>query len=230
MYKLALTATGIGVLTLAACNFPIGNGSNGNAGSTATAPAQPKHYVNDRSRATTPLLRENYVDFSFDYPERWTMTPQGNAGTDGNFVRVAAPAVNGFEPFAVHFGTFAGSGDAEADRRNMEAGAPQFAGQFGSSLSNYQLVSVGPSTVGPYRAYGWRFTATAPGPNGGPTVRIFGRGDFVLPPGATHGLTIVSLVTDRTTETQSAQQVGESGTLKAVFDSLQIGGAPNAGN
>ena len=60
-------------------------------------------------------------------------------------------------------------------------------------------------------------------------MRIYGRGDFVLPPGATRGLTLISLVTDRAPDSQSAAQVGETGPLKAVLDSLQLTEAGAAG-
>ena len=48
-----------------------------------------------------------------------------------------------------------------------------------------------------YDSYGWRFTATAPGIGGEPPVQIYGRGDLILPPGASRGVTLVSLATSR---------------------------------
>ena len=57
----------------------------------------------------------------------------------------------------------------------------------------------------------------------GRPARINGRGDIVLPPGANRGVLIISLVTDRTDEVDSPYQVGETGTLKAVYDSFRLG-------
>ncbi|HEY5710334.1 MAG TPA: hypothetical protein VIT38_00440 [Allosphingosinicella sp.] len=227
MRALAMALSGVAALALAGCNVSIGNNASSNAGSDTAAATT--HYVNSRASAVSPVLQQSYVDFAFDYPQRWNVTPQRTDGNERNFVRVAAPMVNGFEPYALHVGYVTGSGNAESDRRDMEQGTPGFAQQFGSSFNDFQLVSVGPARVGRYDTYGWRFTATAPSPNGGPTVRIYGRGDFVLPPGATRGLTLISLVTDRAPDSQSAAQVGETGPLKAVLDSLQLTEAGAAG-
>jgi hypothetical protein len=222
MRNFAIASATIAAMSLAACNFSVGNpGGNNNF---TTAASTTKHFANSRARAVSAVLQQNYLDFSFDYPERWNLTPQRTDGTERNYVRVAAPMINGFEPYAFHVGYVTASGNTEADRHDLEDGAPGFARQFGSSFNDYQLISVGPERVGRYPSYGWRFTASAPGPNQGPPVRIYGRGDFILQPGATRGLTLVTLVTDRASDSQSAEQVGETGPLKAIFDSLNIAG------
>jgi len=53
-----------------------------------------------------------------------------------------------------------------------------------------------------------------------------GRGDIVLPPGAQRGVLIISLVTDRSDEMSAPDRVGESGSLKAIYDSFRLGASP----
>ena len=82
---------------------------------STSAPATTRTFVNSRDTARSAPLQQYYVDFSFDYPNHWTITPQPNDGSAQNFVRVAAPLLDGYEPFAVHVGYAYGSGDATAD-------------------------------------------------------------------------------------------------------------------
>src|SRR6185503_11261916 len=76
--------------------------------------------------------------------------------------------------------------------------------------------------VAGYESYGWRFTARGPGPEGEPRVRIYGRGDLILPPGATRGVVLVSIATSRADDIHNAAEVGERGTLRAILDSFRL--------
>jgi hypothetical protein len=200
---------------LAACNS--GNEQNGSAASSGIA-----HFANSPEQARSMALRDAYVDFSFDYPARWSQTPQPIDGTAQNYVRVAAPMVNGFEPEAFLVGYASGTGNAGADRASLPTAALALAGQFGASLQDYRIVSSGPGRIAGYDSYGWRFTASAPGVGGEPRVQIYGRGDLILPPGASRGVTLVALATSRAGDVHSAAEVGERGTLKAILDSFRL--------
>ncbi len=219
---------------LAACEFSIGGDGNGStngsvpAGGSAGAPMTTR-FVNSPENARSDPLRQNYVDFSFEYPSNWTVTPQPTDGSARNFVRVAAPFIDGYEPFAFHVGYAYGSGNAETDRRDLEQALPQIAQQFGTTMPEYRITSIGGDRVGEYDSFNWRFSASAPGINGGAPARIWGRGDIILPPGATRGVLILSLVTDRTNEVDDPSDVGESGTLKAVYDSFRLGSSGAGG-
>jgi hypothetical protein len=225
-----MTAMATMAAALAGCEFSASTGGNGASdngqvrgevkGSVAPAMA---HFVNSRENARSPGLQRNYVDFSFDYPTHWTITPQPSDGTASNYVRVAAPLIDGYEPFAFHVGHAYGTGNAESDRRDLDQALPQIAEQFGSTLQNYRITSIGQARVGSYDSWNWRFSATAPGINGGAPAQVFGRGDVILPPGATKGVLLLTLVTSRTNEVASPADVGESGTLKALFDSFRLG-------
>jgi hypothetical protein len=217
----------LGVAMLAACNVSIGNNQAANDQGVA-APAN-THFVNSRDNARSAALREHYADFSFDYPTRWSVSPQPTDGTAQNYVRVAAPMIMGYEPYAVMVGFAYGTGDAARDRASIEAGTLDLAGRFGRSFEEYRIVSAGPATVGPYDSHGWRFTASAPGlREGEPRVQVYGRGDIVLPPDATKGITLVTLATSRADDVRGPAEVGETGVLKAVLDSFRLGGAQGA--
>jgi hypothetical protein len=218
---------------LAGCEATDGNrtdaGSNASGNAAAEAPATVR-FVNSRQNALSDNLRRFYVDFSFDYPAGWTVTPPRADGTERNFVRVAAPPVEGYEPFSFHVGFATGSGDAEQDRREIGQALPRVAEQFGSTLENYRVASTGRARVGGRESWNWRFSATAPAVEGGRPARLLGRGDILLPPGDRRGVLIITLVTDRTDEVRTPEEVGEVGTLKAVYDSFRLGTAGGGRN
>ncbi len=225
MIRNARAALGLGlIVALADCSPPAGGDANrAVAAENATGT---RHYVNDRDHALSAAQRDYYVDFSFDYPARWSETAQSTDGTAQNYVRVAAPMIDGIEPFAFHVGSAGGTGDAARDGATLAQTARQLAAQFASSLPNYQIVSTGPQRVGRYASYGWRFTASVTRPGSSQPVQVFGRGDIILPPGQTRGVTLVTIATSRTDEVHSAADVGESGTLKALFDSFRLAASP----
>lgn len=222
--KTKLAAALAASLALGACNmsFSIGNNASSEANEAEVATPATRRFVNSMQQARSDALRRHYVDFSFDYPSNWAMTPQPTDGTAQNYVRVAAPLVDGYEPFAFHVGYAFGTGDAEGDRRAMEAGLPQMAQRLGANFQNYQVVGMGPDDVGGVESLTWRFTATGPAIKNGAPAQIYGRGDVVLPPGATRGVVLISLATSRTNEVDSPGEVGEVGTLRAVYDSFRL--------
>jgi hypothetical protein len=89
-------------------------------------------------------------------------------------------------------------------------------------LQDYHVVSSGPGRIAGFDSYGWRFTASAPGIGAEPRVQIYGRGDLILPPGASRGVTLVALATSRADDVHGAAEVGQSGPLKAILDSFHL--------
>jgi len=203
----------VGLILLAGCNA----GSEQNDAASGVV-----HFVNSPVNASSMALRDAYVDFSFDYPAHWSQTPQPLDGTAMNYVRVAAPMVNGYEPYAFLVGYASGSGNAARDRASLPASTLDLAARFGAGLQEYQIVASGPARVAGYESYGWRFTARGPGLEGVPRVRIYGRGDLILPPGATRGVVLVSIATSRAGDIHNAAEVGERGTLRAILDSFRL--------
>lgn len=206
---------------LGGCEVSFGTGAEDSSGANEAAAAATARFVNSPENAGSAVLREHYVDFSFDYPASWRVSPERS---ERNYVRVAAPYVDGYEPYAFHVGYAYGSGDAEQDARDIEQALPQIAEQFGSTLPDYQVTSVGRDRVGGYDSWTWRFSSAAPGTGGTRPAAIYGRGDVILPPGAERGVLLVTLVTDRAGEVDNPAEVGESGPVKAIFDSFRLGG------
>jgi hypothetical protein len=200
---------------LAAC----GSGNEGNGSAAASGNA---HFVNSPDNARSLALRDAYVDFSFDYPARWSVTPQPLDGTAQNYVRVAAPMVNGYEPYAFLVGYASGTGNAASDRASLPTATLDLAGRFGAGLQEYRVVSSGPGRIAGYDSYGWRFTASGPGVQSEGRVQIFGRGDLILPPGASRGVVLVTLATSRAGDVHDVAEVGERGPLKAILDSFRL--------
>lgn len=199
---------------LAACHA--GNQQNGSAAS-GTA-----HFANSPENARSMALRDAYVDFSFDYPAGWSVTPQPLDGTAQNYVRVAAPMVEGYEPYAFLVGYASATGNAARDRASLPAATLDLAARFGAGLQDYRIVSSGPGRVAGHDGYGWRFTANGPSAQGEGLVQIYGRGDLILPPGAARGVVLVTLATSRAGDVHNAAEVGERGTLKAILDSFRL--------
>jgi hypothetical protein len=213
------------IAALGGCDFSVSIGNNAAADTSGAGDANRaplRHFANRRDNARAPSLRDHYVDFSFDYPSHWSVTPQP-VGAAQNYVRVAAPMIDGYEPFAFHVGAAWGAGDGARDQAEIEAAIPDLAERLGRNFQNYRLASTGPERVGGYDSQGWRFTGTAPGVRDQPPVQIYGRVDIILPPGATGGVMLITLATSRNREIGRVEEVGETGTLKALFDSFRLG-------
>ena len=226
MFRIVAMAALLAVL--GGCGGADGNAADAesNAANQVSSPLPSTvHFVNSPANALSEGLRRFYVDFAFDYPSSWAVTPPRTDGSERNFVRVAAPAIDGYEPFSFLVGSASGSGDPDRDRRDIERALPAIARGYGAGLENYRVASTGRARVGPYESWNWRFSGTSPGVEGGRPAQIVGRGDIVLPPGASRGVLIVSFVTDRAGETAGPDQVGESGALKAVYNSFRLGSA-----
>src|SRR5580692_2882496 len=97
----------IAVMSLAAC----GGGTN----SAPAGPGAPTLFVNSQADAKSPDLAAHYVDFSFDYPANWKVSPETGTPTAANFVKVERDDADGItiENFAV--GEFGGTGDPDKD-------------------------------------------------------------------------------------------------------------------
>jgi hypothetical protein len=200
---------------LAACH----GGDDRNEAAAASGVA---HFANSPETARSMALRDAYVDFSFDYPAGWSVTPQPLDGTAQNYVRVAAPMVDGYEPYAFLVGYASATGNAARDRASLPAATLDLAARFGAGLRDYRIVSSGPGRLAGYDSQGWRFTANGPGAQGEPPVQIYGRGDLILPPGAARGVVLVTLATSRAADVHEAAEVGERGTLRAILDSFRL--------
>ena len=213
-------------LLLAALGGCDANG-NGVGDDRASEPALPamNRFVNSRANARSEALQLHYVDFSFEYPADWQMAKQTPGDQARNYVNLIAAAPPGRRvPYAINFGHAFGTGNAESDRVGMAQALPAIAQRFGQGWTDYRITSTGEGRVGRYPSYNWRFSART---SDAGAVPVYGRGDIVLPAGSTRGLLIVSLATGAS-EVRSPIEVGESGPIKAIHDSLELATVPPA--
>lgn len=188
---------------------------------TATQAAGTKQYVNSRDKVSGKLA-DNFVDFSFYYPETWVLDDDPAP----NFVRVERKLegegdLHGTaENFAV--GWVSATGTA-FDKQLMPQLAKQFDTQFSTQFPNYHKVSEGETKIGAYEGYEFRFTAKK-GNTPDQNVEFWGRVVFLPPPsGQTKGVALVMLATKLAPEVTGVEDVGEKGELPVILDSFRFG-------
>ena len=181
-----------------------------------TRSANTKQYVNSRE-GRTGKLSENFVDFSFYYPDNWEVDDDPAP----NFVRVERKLTEDDggnftqENFAV--GWVSATGTA-LDKQLMTKLAAQFNTQFASQFPNYKKVSEGETKIGPYEGYEFRFTAQQN------NIDFWGRVAMLPPPsGQTKGVALVMIASDRAPELKGVEDVGEKGELPVVLESFRFG-------
>lgn len=134
--------TGVVILLfLALATTPTDNNNN--------RPSTPNtsRYVNSRS-SFSGKLADNYVDFSFDYPNAWQRVTDSS-----NFVKVEKKTTGGdtIENFAV--------GWVSGPRSMLPQFAQQLSDQSSRGFPEYRKVSEGETKIGSYEGYEFRFTS-----------------------------------------------------------------------
>jgi hypothetical protein len=185
-------------------------------------PADAAQFVNSKDRLDGKLA-EHYVDFSFYYPDRWQKDPTAGVHGATNFAKLqrqlAADAPQ--EIFAV--GWYESTGATDTDQLSF----PRLAEQRNSVLSKeypeYRKLSEGPTKVGPYDAYEFRFSAMYRNTDRG-DIRIWGRNVFVPPvDGSKRGVTLLLLASSLASELKGVEDVGVKGELPMMLDSFRFG-------
>jgi hypothetical protein len=195
-------------------------GSGGNAVNEAQAVAEPSlaRFTNSRANARSDALQRYYVDFSFDYPADWRVQQPTGGDEESNYVNVTAPHVRGLIPYAVNVGYAFGTGNAESDRRELAQALPGIARQFGQGWNDYRITFIGEDQVGRYDSHSWRFSARTAD---AAATQVHGRGDVILPPGASRGVLIVSIATE-SGEVEDPAEVGREGPIRTIHDSFSL--------
>jgi hypothetical protein len=187
-----------------------------------SAPADAVQFVNSKDNLDGKLA-EHYVDFSFYYPERWQKDPKAGVPGASNFAKVERRLPPDFtqENFAV--GWYASAGSTEGDRATFPTLARNLSDQFASNFSEYRKVSEGPTKVGSYDGYEFRFESASRNTAKG-DINIWGRVIF-LPPvdGGKDGVTLLMLSTSLATELKSVKDVGVKGELPMLLESFRFG-------
>jgi hypothetical protein len=219
MTKMAVCALLAGVL-IAGCR------KSQKTDSVAQADKNISTFINSPD-GLTGALKDNYVDFSFKYPQSWLMDPASSQDGASNFVRVERRMVDKggkftLENFAV--GYLHGTGTASGDKALLPKLAKELEGKFSHDFSDYRLISDGPAKLGEYSGYGFRFESVIKDtPHG--AITLWGRMMFIPNPkaGEKNGVSVMMLGSSLVPEIKSASDVGVKGQLPVILKSFKIG-------
>jgi hypothetical protein len=164
-------------------------------------------------------LAEHYVDFSFYYPNSWTLKAAPNGSS--NFVEVDRKSPQG--PYLEHLNVswYKSKGTIAQDLPGLPAAVESMSSKFAKQIQGYQKISEGRTQINSIDGYEFRFAG------GGETkgdIKIWGRVVF-LPPGVDgeeHGVTLIMLATSLAPDITSANDVGTSGQLPSVLKTFRL--------
>ena len=182
-------------------------------------PADAVQFVNSKTNLDGKLL-EHFVDFSFYYPNRWQKDPAAGVAGASNFAKVERRLPPDFtqENFAV--GWYSATGTSTELFKNL---AENLSKQLSSGFPEYRKVSEGPTRVGVYDGYEFRFEGMSRDTAKG-DVKIWGRVVFLPPPsGGGTGVTLLMLTTSLAPELTSVDDVGVKGELPMLLESFRFG-------
>jgi hypothetical protein len=187
-------------------------------------PADAVQFVNSNAKLDGKLA-EHYVDFSFYYPKTWQKDPKAGVAGASNFAKVERRLPPDFtqENFAV--GWYSSTGSEDGDRVIFPTLADNLSKQFAKApaFSEYKKVSEGPTKVGVYDGYEFRFESASRNTEHG-DIKIWGRVIFVAPTdGSNNGVTLLMLTTSLAPELKSVDDVGVRGELPMVLESFRFG-------
>ena len=182
-------------------------------------PPNAEQFVNSKTNLDGKLL-EHYVDFSFYYPGTWQKDAEAGVTGASNFAKVERRLPPDFtqENFAV--GWYSATGTSTEMFKNL---AENLSKQLSTGFPEYRKVSEGPTRVGVYEGYEFRFEGMSRNTAKG-DVKIWGRVVFLPPPsGGSTGVTLLMLTTSLAPELTSIDDVGVKGELPMVLESFRFG-------
>ena len=180
-------------------------------------------FINSKDKLNGTLT-QNYLDFSFYYPEAWQSDPKAGVAGSANFVKVERRIPPDFtqENFVVRWypstGTFVG------DLPDYPKKVEEFSASLAKAFPEYRKVSEGPTKVNSMDAYEFRWEGLSPGTDRG-DLNLWGRVIF-LPTGKegdTTGATLSMLCTNLAGELSSVEDVGSRGEAPVILDSFRFG-------
>jgi len=189
----------------------------------ADDPLPTKKFVNTKDGRTAKIL-ENYVDFSFDYPAHWKIVEAGE--NTANFVKVERSTLEGPDSLFrenLTVGNFAGSGNAEADKKLIPQFMTQIEEQFKKGFAKYKKTSEGPTKLGAYKGTEFRFSSEVDHPEKG-MIHYWGRLVVIPNPrGGKKGVMVLMLATSLAPELKEERDLGVKGELPIIIKSFKLG-------
>lgn len=181
-------------------------------------PADAVQFVN-MQEGLSGKLAENFVAFSFYYPNSWVKVPSPE-----NFIEVERRLPPDFtqENFVVA-PWYSTASSTTFDEEFFRPLAAKDSADLARKLPEYRKISEGPTKVGAYDAYEFRFEGTSRGTDKG-DVTLWGR-EIFFPPreGEKTGVKFLILTTSLAPELKSIDDVGAKGELPMLLESFRFG-------
>ena len=193
------------------------NTNNSNSNSAPTTPGVETTTYKNSSGSFIGKLQANFVGFTFDYPNTWKRDSEAGKGTSPNFVKVERRSADDITLENLAVGYFTGQ------KELMVKLAGQLSNQLKPSFPSYRKVSEGPTRVGSYEGYEFRFTSRSNKSARG-NLDIWGRA--ILLPGndSRKGAVLMMMATSASPDVKSVQDVGEKGELPMILSSFKFTG------
>jgi len=185
-------------------------------------PADALQFVNSKEN-TSDKLASHHFDFSFYYPNRWEKDSKAGTGDSANFVEVHRQLPPNFPQESMAISWYDSLGSMEADQSSFHSFVESKSSAFAKSIDNYKKVSEGPTKVGAYNGYEFRFEGVSQNAEKG-QLKIWGRVVW-LPPtdGSKTGATLLMFATSLAPELHAVDDVGEKGELPMLLQSFRFG-------
>jgi hypothetical protein len=196
------------------------------AAASETAPYSPPadalQFVSSKE-GTSEKLAPRHFDFSFYYPNRWEKDAKAGTGDSANFVEVHRQLPPNFTQESMAVSWYDSAGSLQSDQSSFPSFAEKKSAAFEQSIDSYRKISEGPTKIGIYEGYEFRFEGLSQSTERG-QFKIWGRVVW-LPPadGGKTGATLLMLTTSLAPELKSAQDVGQKGELPMLLESFRFG-------
>jgi hypothetical protein len=207
-----------------ATNAATANSASDSAPST-TAPAKKglENFSNSKQGLEGPL-KDNYVDFSFDYPANWEYKRGEGDPNARNFIKVERQLEDKskgeftLENFAV--GSLKIKDAAARKPERLSQALNEFGKQF-ATWPEYKKLSEGPVKIGNYNGYELRFQSSSKNSTRGP-LTLWGRLVLLPHPKEAKGVALIMVASNLAPEIKSANDVGTKGQLPVILKSFKF--------
>jgi hypothetical protein len=187
-------------------------------------PADAVAFVNSKDKLDGKLA-EHYVDFNFYYPERWVKDTKAGVPGSLNFAKIQRQLSPDAPQEILSVSWYEATGSEEGDRASYPQLVEQKSSQLAKNFPEYRKTSEGPTKVGAYSGYEFRFEAVYRNSERG-DVKTWGRVILLLPlDGSRNGVTLLMLDSSLAPEVKSVDDVGVKGELPMILESFRFGKA-----
>ena len=169
-------------------------------------------------------LAEHYLDFSFYYPDTWSVDPKAGVAGSGNFAKVERRLPPDFtqENFTVR--PYESKGTYASDLPNYPTQVEEFSASLAKVFPEYRKVSEGPTKINSLDGYEFRWVGVSKGTVKG-DLQLWGRVVFVPSgvEGDKTGAILSMFTTSLAPELSGVEDVGEKGQAPVILESFRFG-------